>query len=210
MRVSVVIPFVASWLVWTEAPTVAQGAGMAVAAIAFFLIARKERTPEPVPAGEGTPPPAQHAPARAAVDWRAFGVLGLTFLSGGMVDVSMKLFEEGFGAENSRVLFLLMAFGVAFVIGAVIVGVRGVRRGIWPSGRTIGWGVLLGIINYGSLEFLLRAIEGLPGVFVFPANNIAIMVVAALLGVYVWGERLSRANRIGLGLAVVALVLLRL
>jgi drug/metabolite transporter (DMT)-like permease len=210
MRVSVMIPFLASWLVWAEAPTLAQGTGMALAAVAFFLIARKERTPKPVAAGGGATLSAQSTPMLASVDWRAFGVLGLTFLSGGMVDVSMKLFEEGFGAENSRVLFLLMAFGVAFVIGAVIVGVRGLRRGVWPTGRTVGWGVLLGVINYGSLEFLLRAIEVLPGVFVFPANNIAIMVLAALLGVYLWGEQLSRANRIGLGLAVIALILLRL
>jgi uncharacterized membrane protein len=105
---------------------------------------------------------------------------------------------------------LLLAFGVAFLVGVGIVLWQGVVRDHWPTGRTLGWGLLLGIVNYGSLEFLLRAIEALPGPFVFPANNIAIMSLAALLGVSVWGEHLSRPNRIGLGLAAVALLLLGL
>jgi multidrug transporter EmrE-like cation transporter len=90
-----------------------------------------------------------------------------------------------------------------------MVGARGLRDGTWPGRKTVGWGLLLGVVNYGSLEFLLRAVAVLPGPFVFPANNIAIMVLAAVLGVYVWGEHLSRPNRIGIGLAIVALVLLK-
>jgi len=210
MRVSVLIPFMASWLVWDEVPSAAQGVGMVLAAAAFFLIARKERRPEPVPAGVGGDGGGSAAHGgMAGIDWHAFGVLGLTFCMGGAVDLSMKTFEETFGAVHSSVLFLLLAFGVAFLIGAVMVGARGLRQGEWPGARTMGWGLLLGVVNYGSLEFLLRAVAVLPGPFVFPANNIAIMVLAAVLGVYVWGEHLSRLNRIGIGLAIVALVLLK-
>jgi drug/metabolite transporter (DMT)-like permease len=212
MRVSVVVPFLASWLVWGEVPTVAQGVGMTLAMGAFFLLAHRTPTPAPAPAHASSPAGGLTAETRAtpSVDWYATGVLALTFCLGGGVDVSMKAFQEGFGTQNSRVLFLLLAFGVAFLIGAAIVLWRGVVRDHWPTGRTLGWGLLLGVVNYGSLEFLLRAIEALPGPFVFPANNIAIMSLAALLGVTVWGEHLSRPNRIGLGLAVVALVLLGL
>jgi drug/metabolite transporter (DMT)-like permease len=210
MRVSVVVPFLASWLVWEEVPTGAQGVGMVLAAGAFFLLAHRRSSPEPVPAAAGpSSGSAPTAPAAASsVDWRAAGVLALTFCLGGAVDVSMKTFEEGFGVGNSRVLFLMLAFGVAFLVGAGAVLRRGVQRGVWPTSQTIGWGVVLGVVNYGSLEFLLRAIEALPGPFVFPVNNIAIMTLAALLGVTVWGERLSRPNKIGLGLAGLALLLL--
>lgn len=220
MRVSVVIPFLASWLVWDEVPSLAQGAGMVLAAVAFFLIAQKERRPDPVSveasAGVGPEEDATgvqtgvQSSAGPVIDWRAFGVLALTFCSGGAVDLSMKTFEEGFGDTNSRVLFLMGAFGVAFLLGAVVVGHRALRYGRWPEWRTVGWGLFLGVINYGSLEFLLRAVEVLPGTVVFPANNIAIMVLAAAVGVFFWNEHLSRANRIGIGLAVAALVLLRL
>ncbi|HKL88398.1 MAG TPA: hypothetical protein VJ884_05280, partial [Salinibacter sp.] len=143
MRVSVVIPFMASWLVWEEVPSAAQGVGMVLAAAAFFLIARKERRPEPVPvaAGGGGGGGTEGAGVAPDVDWHAFGVLALTFFMGGGVDLSMKTFEEGFGATNSRVLFLLLAFGVAFLIWAVMVGVKGLRKGEWPGGRTVGWGL---------------------------------------------------------------------
>ncbi|WP_103028789.1 hypothetical protein [Salinibacter altiplanensis] len=212
MRVSVVVPFVASWGIWGEVPTPAQGLGMVLAMGAFFLLAHQRSPSDPVPAG-ASPSAETTGMARsvlARVDWFAAGVLALTFCSGGAIDVLMKTFEEDFGAENSRVLFLLLAFGVAFLVGAIIVAYQGLQDGEWPTLRAVGWGVLLGIANYASLEFLLRAIEVLPGPFVFPANNIAIMVIAALLGVTVWGERLSRPNRVGLGLACIALVLLGL
>lgn len=212
MRVSVVIPFLASWLVWGEVPTGAQGVGMGLAAVAFMLLAQKRSAPEPVPVQ--APPSSSRAtavlPDSPAVDWHAAGVLALAFCVGGAVDVSMKAFEEGFGTENSQVLFLLLAFGAAFAIGAVVVVRQGIKHGKWPTGRTVAWGGLLGVVNYGSLEFLLRAIKVLPGPFVFPANNIAIMALAALIGVTVWRERLSRLNLIGLGLASVALMLLGL
>lgn len=210
MRISVVIPFLASWLVWKEVPTVWQGLGMVMAGVAFVLLAHSRSEPEPVPLSSS--PVGEDATAvrsiPSSVDWRTVGVLALTFCLGGAVDVSMKAFEEGFGTGNSRVLFLLMAFGVAFVVGAAIVVRRGIRRGVWPTAETFGWGIFLGVVNYGSLEFLLRAIEILPGPFVFPANNIAIMSLAALLGVTIWQERLSRLNTIGLVLAAAALLLL--
>jgi hypothetical protein len=206
MRVSVVIPFLASWLVWEEVPTLLQGVGMGLAAAAFFLIAQKHRPPQ---AASGSAPRSLRGRLRN-VDGHAFLVLALTFLAGGGVDLSMKAFEEGFGGGTSRVLFLLLAFAAAFVVGGLIVGIRGVWYGRWPAAAAIGWGVLLGVVNYGSLEFLLRAIATLPGPFVFPANNIAIMILAAGLGVVVWDERLTLANRWGLGLAALALVLLRL
>jgi len=228
MRVSVVIPFMASWLVWNEVPTLAQGVGLVLAGVAFFLIARKEQEPRPAAAREAPvaaaesalpgpgepdaslPDPADLAEQAADVDPKVFGVLALTFLAGGAVDVTMKTFEEIYGAANNRVLFLLLAFGIAFLIGAAVVVWRGIRRGIWPDRRTIGWGLVLGVINYGSLEFILRAIERLPGTVVFPVNNIAIVLLAAVLGITVWDEHLSRLNRIGLGCAVAALVLLNL
>lgn len=224
MRVSVVIPFLMSWIIWDEVPTAAQLVGLMVAGVAFFLIAWRSRpepeadaalavTSGPAAATERTRvaraagPPATQA---LEMNARVFGVLMLVFLAGGAVDVSMKAFEESFGARNSRVLFLLLAFGIAFLIGLTVVLWRGVRQGRWPTAATVGWGVVLGLINYGSLEFILRAINQLPGTFVFPVNNIAIVLLAAALGVWVWGERLTRLNRIGLGLAVVALLLLNL
>jgi len=129
-RVSVVIPFLASWLVWSEVPSVAQGLGMILAAAAFFLIARKHRPPT-----EG-----EEGALLDGVDWYAFGVLLLTFCSGGAVDLSMKTFEEGFGAANSRVLFLLLALGPPTAACSFC---------CWPS----GWRSSLALSSWPSAPF---------------------------------------------------------
>ena len=63
-------------------------------------------------------------------------------------------------------------------------------------------------IRYGSAAFILGAIRALSGPFVFPANNIALVIGSAIIGVTVWGEHLTRVNWLGLGLAATALVLL--
>jgi drug/metabolite transporter (DMT)-like permease len=282
MRVSVVIPFLASWLIWSEEPSMAQLAGMGFAALSFFLLARtndaqtQERatgaiqesrdeadlssetpaspvnvTPQGQPSSndrrgesgatrsaatiqsqrdddvavevqgkqvdarevERGPEPNEEREGGLEVPEPSAKVvltLFVLFLAGGAVDIIMKTFQEAYGATNSRFMFLLLSFGIAFLIGLTIVVHKGIRTGIWPDRETWAWGTLLGVINYGSLEFLLRALEELPGTVVFPVNNIAIVVLAAIFGVMFWGERLSKMNLAGLALALVGLVLLSL
>ena len=200
MRLAVALPFLASWLIWNEVPTTAQFVGLAVAGVAFFLIARRGDAPAAEVEVEHTHP----------AGWKVAGVLVLLFLSGGAVDVSMKAFSEGYAATNSQAQFLLLVFGVAFALGLGWVVVRGIRTGQWLRRDEITLGLVLGLVNYGSAEFILQAIARLRGPFVFPVNNIAIVFGAALLGVFVWKERLSRANQVGLGLAALALLLLGL
>lgn len=206
MRVSVVVPFMASWAVWGEVPSLAQGMGLLVAGVAFFLIARRARRAPEATRVEAAPEPASGATGSA----RVFLVLALLFLVGGLVDVLLKTFDETYAAAFPADVFLLLLFAVAFALGAVVVVGRGLRTGRWPAAGVLAWGLVLGAANYGSVKFLLRAIQALSGPFVFPANNIALVIGAALLGVFFWGERLSRTNWLGLALAGFALVLLSL
>lgn len=203
MRLSVALPFLASWFVWGEIPSTAQIVGLLVAGAAFFLIARRS-----APATTAHVVGMAEAREEEGDRLRVAGVLALLFFAGGTVDVAMKTFDEAFAATNSRALFLLMVFGVAFAIGLVLVVMRGLRSGVWPRGATVVLGVGLGVVNYGSAEFILQAISRLSGPFVFPVNNIALVIGAALIGVFVWGERLSTANKFGLGLAALSLILL--
>lgn len=227
-RVSVVLPFLASWIIWAETPSLWQGGGMLLAAVAFFMIARQpepgvpehamadsevgseadgslstESVTEQVPLSE-VKEVASEAPAVAS-----FGVLLLLFLSSGAIDISLKAFEETYNAgQGETALFLLLSFGMAGLVGLVPVLNKGVREGVWPMQNAYVWGTVLGIVNYGSLEFLLRALEHFPGTVVFPVNHLAIVLVGALIGVFTFGERLSRINLLGITLATLALALL--
>ena len=202
MRLSVVVPFLASWLVWGEVPGPLQLVGLALAGGAFFLVARPAAEP-PGKLGPPAPPDGGETAGLGAV-----AVLGLLFLSGGLVDVNMKAFQETFADRVPTATFLLFVFGVAFLVGFVAVVWAGIRTGRWPRGEVITWGVGLGLVNYGSAEFLLRALNEVPGPIAFPANSVAIVFGAALIGRFLWREHLSRANVAGLALAGVALVLL--
>ncbi|MEL6615884.1 MAG: hypothetical protein AAFQ43_09110, partial [Bacteroidota bacterium] len=209
MRLSVVIPVIASWAIWGEMPAPLQFVGLALAGGAFVLVSRPADTATrgPVPSPEASGEEAGSAEDGVSAAKTA-GVLALLFLSGGLVDTLMKAFDEGFAATVDKSLFLLFVFGVAFAVGAAVVVANGIRTGEWPARAVWGWGILLGVINYGSADFLLRAVAELSGPVVFPANSVAIVLGAALLGWAVWKERLSRANLAGLGLAVVALACL--
>ncbi len=205
MRLSVVVPFLASWLVWNEpTPSVLQVVGLACAGAAFFLVARPaaEAPGKLGPPESGAPPPDPSGSRGAAA------LLVLLFLSGGLVDVNMKVFRESFAGVVPISTFLLFVFGVAFLVGAAAIVWTGARTGRWPRGEVVLWGLVLGLVNYGSAEFLLRALDTLDGTVAFPANSVAIVFGAAVIGWLVWRERLSRANLAGLGLAAVALVLL--
>ncbi len=205
MRLSVVVPFLASWLVWDEpTPSALQVLGLACAAVAFFLVAR----PAAEAPGKVGPPEADVPPTEPASGRSAAVLLGLLFVTGGVVDLNMKVFREAFAGAVPISTFLLFVFGVAFAVGAGAVVWTGVRTGRWPRGEVVGWGVGLGLVNYGSAEFLLRALDTLDGTVAFPANSVAIVFGAAVIGWLVWRERLSRANLAGLGLAGLALVLL--
>ncbi len=213
MRLSVVVPFLASWGIWGETPTPWQLVGLALAGAAFFLVAR----PAAEPPGKLGPPAGSaglggDGPEAGASDGKTVGVLALLFLSGGLVDVNMKVFRESFsvaaGGTTPIATFLVVVFGVAFLVGAVAVVATGLRTGRWPSREAWLWGTGLGLVNYYSAEFLLRALERLDGTVAFPANSVAIVFGAALIGRVVWREHLSRANLVGLGLAAAALVLL--
>ena len=207
MRLSVVVPVLASWAIWAEAPSALQLGGLALAGGAFFLVAR----PAAEPPGKLGPPADGTRPgggAAAPERGRVLLVLALLFASGGCVDVLNKAFAEQYADAVSPSLFILFVFGVAFAVGVAVIAAQGARGGGWPDRAALGWGAGLGLLNYASVDFLLRALAVLDGPFVFPANSVAIVLGAALLGSVVWRERLSRANLAGLALASVALVLL--
>ena len=69
------------------------------------------------------------------------------------------------------------------------------------------FGILLGIANYCSMYFLLKAlrIDGLDSSSVFAINNVAIVAVSTLIGLILFREKISTKNWIGIILAVISI-----
>jgi drug/metabolite transporter (DMT)-like permease len=196
LRTSIVLAFLASWLVWNEEPSGAQFVGMFIAVSAFFLISKLDEPGTTTTSG----------PSRKV----KFIVLTILFFNIGTVDLSMKAFDEWFADDFHVSVFAWLIFSSAATYGLIAIVVRGFLYSKWPDMRSVGWGVVLGVINFGSIDFLVRALDILPGTFVLPINGIAGTIGATALGVVVWREHLSRVNWIGIGMATTALVLLNL
>ncbi|MCD4709565.1 MAG: hypothetical protein K8R52_01860, partial [Bacteroidales bacterium] len=78
-------------------------------------------------------------------------------------------------------------------------------------------GLLLGAVNFGSIFFLVRALNYNPAAgksmdssMIFGANNISIMALSVLVGLLVFKEKLIFVNWIGIVLSALALLLFTL
>jgi drug/metabolite transporter (DMT)-like permease len=198
MRLSVVIPFAASWLFWGDEVGALRAAGLLLAAGAVPLVIRGHPSGEVSVSSHG----------EASLRGRRGSVLLALFLTAGVIDLAIKFFDERFGVlGDMRSEFAALVFGSAALASAgLFLAVP--RPPHVRVGMLVPIGLLLGAFNYGSLEFFLVAVDRLPGTVAFPANHFSIVVGGAILGALFLGERLSRANVAGLCIGVVGLVLL--
>lgn len=100
----------------------------------------------------------------------------------------------------------IVLFASAGIVGAV--GLLFFRERIQL--KNIFGGLVLGIPNYFSIYFMLKALDVMDGSTVYPLCNISIVAGSALVGFLAFKERLSVLNVLGVGLAMAAIVLITL
>lgn len=104
---------------------------------------------------------------------------------------------------------------LVMLLGAVVTGLGLLTYRAIKGQEVLAWrhviaGVALGIPNFFSFYWLLLALNAFEGqgALVYPLYNIGVIVGSALVGVVFFKEKLSNWNRWGLGMAVLALVLI--
>jgi drug/metabolite transporter (DMT)-like permease len=106
--------------------------------------------------------------------------------------------------------FAMVPFFTAFSTGAVLLSrnVAVTRERLHAPSLLAG--VALGIVNYASIYFLLKALGSgfMTRSAMLPANNMGIVAASALAGVLLFRERLSAMNLVGIALALGAIALL--
>lgn len=131
--------------------------------------------------------------------------LFLILLSSGFCDVMSKIHEE-MGNPALADHFLFYTFGVAMILCIALIIVKKELFG-W---KDVLFGILLGIPNYFSASFLLKALNDIAAVIVFPTFSVATVVVISMTGMLVFKEKLSKKQWIAMGLILAALVLLNI
>lgn len=135
----------------------------------------------------------------------------MVFLGSGIIDSSMKYFEEFHLTSNEVPLFSALIFGFAALTGLLFIGFTFSKRPKFQIKDLVG-GIVLGIPNYFSIYFLIRALENkaFGSASIFTMNNVGIVVCSTLLGILFFKERLSQKNWLGIGIAISSIVLVAL
>ncbi|MEG1679300.1 MAG: EamA family transporter [Stenotrophomonas sp.] len=124
-----------------------------------------------------------------------------------LIDILLK---QVAAAGTPSIAALLVSFGIAFVLMLVWQLQRHVSGKSRLTLGNLGFGLLLGLLNFGNILFYVRAHQALPHspATIFAGMNIGVVCLGALVGVLVFGEKTSVWNRLGLALAVVAIGLI--
>ncbi|MBT8321479.1 MAG: DMT family transporter [Eudoraea sp.] len=192
-KMSLVVPVVLGILLYGEQLGWIKILGIGLALGAVFFTSMKDKTPRNL---------------KTSNLWLPV----LVFLGSGIIDSSIKYLQEYHVDEAefsllSATIFSTAAFsGILFVLfqhGAVVLKI---------NFRNILGGIALGVPNFFSIFFLLRALQNdfLNSASIFTLNNVAIVMLTTLLGIGLFKEKISPKNWGGIVLAVLSIILIAL
>lgn len=133
----------------------------------------------------------------------SMGFLLLTFLVDGLVGAMSKIYDEA-GEGRLSSYFLLFTFGMALILCTITLLVKKERPGFWE----LAFGIMIGVPNYFSSRFLLRALATVPAVVAYPLRSVGSIVVIAMAGLFLFRERLRKEQWIAIGAIMLAVVFL--
>ncbi|WP_316931852.1 DMT family transporter [Psychroserpens damuponensis] len=191
-KMSVIIPIVFGIYVYHESVGVQKIIGIVLALVSVYLSSVKSRTLENPTKGLWLPI--------------------ILFFGSGIIDTSIKYIETTYLPENSIPIFSATIFAFAFVIGSSILLFKAIKKSFTFPLKTLIGGIALGITNYGSIYYLLKALnhESLESSTLFTVNNVAIVMISTLLGLLFFKENISKINWAGILLAIISIVIVTL
>ena len=137
------------------------------------------------------------------------------FAGMGLVDSLVKLAQYEFLSDTNLSLFTAILFSISAISGGIASFFeKGRFRSIF-SVSVLFWGGLLGCVNFGSIFFLVKTLNyqhpdrgAIDSSVVFGINNIGIVALSVFLGMWLFREKLSPVNRLGIGICIVATMML--
>ncbi|MBP3652574.1 MAG: EamA family transporter [Clostridia bacterium] len=180
---ALLVPLVISIFLFGEMPGVLQVAGFALAIVAIVLMNLRSGKQNVTPSA----------------------TLFLLLLTEGLASSMSKVYRE----TGNPVLsdhFLLFTFTSAFLLCIIVLLLKHERLG----GKELLFGAMIGIPNFLAARFVLKALEALPAIIVYPCRSVGTIVIITLAGLFIFKERLSRRQVIAMLVIFVALVLLNI
>ena len=184
-KMSVIIPILFGILIYKESIGSQKIIGIILALVAVFLTSIKQKDD--------------------TVLTQSIYLPLLLFFGSGIIDTSVNHFAP----DGNIPLFLTVIFAVAGSIGIVISVYKVLQHKAKFKIKAIPFGLALGVVNYGSMYFLLKAlrIDGFESSNIFTINNVAIVGVSALVGLILFKEHISKQNWLGILIAIASIIL---
>lgn len=188
-KMSVVVPVFFGIVLYNESLTILKVLGIIIALVSVYLASVKERKK----------------------DLEKVGLLFpiLLFFGSGFIDTTLKYVQVNFVKENDVSVFSGSLFAIACFFGLVVLVIKTIRKREAFGLKNIVAGIVLGIPNYYSIVFLIKALQNknFESSVLFTINNVAIVIVSTLVGLLLFKEKFSLKNKIGVALAIVGIVL---
>ena len=187
-KMSVVVPVVFGIILYNESVTFLKIVGIIMALIAVYLSSVKEEKSEK----NGT-----------------LLLPILLFIGSGTIDTLLKYIQENYVSDEDVSIFSGSLFGIAGVFAFFILVIKIIKKREAFGYKNIIAGIILGIPNYYSIIFLIKALQNknFESSTLFTINNVAIVVVSTLVGLFFFKEKFSIKNRIGVAMAILGIIL---
>ncbi len=188
-KMSVIIPILFSVLFYRESLSGYQILGIILALISVYLTATKAKGSSIVSHNLLLPV--------------------LLFFGSGIIDTFLKYLQSTTVSEEDVAIFSAAIFLWAGVLGVFLSLYLSKNEKSSIALKTIIGGITLGVVNYFSLFYLIRAFQykSMESAAVFTINNVGIVGLTTVLGLLLFHEKLSRSNWTGIVLAALAIVL---
>ncbi|MCV2484652.1 EamA family transporter [Flavobacterium sp. SH_e] len=183
-RLSLFIPILAAWLLFNEGFNTYKIIGVLIGFAALLFILKKPS-------------------ANTENKWIYPAIVLFGF---GLVDILFKKIALYTVVPYTTSLFLV--FLIAFAISIFIVSYKVLISKEKLEVKSIPFGVLVGIFNFGNILFYLKAHKAFaenPST-VFAGMNMGVIVLGTIVGAYFFKEKLSKINILGLFLALIAII----
>lgn len=177
-RLSLFLPVLAAFLLFSEALNLSKTLGIILAFIALFCLLNKPKQDNNVKA-QGL-----------------FALLGVWF-GYGIIDILFKQVAKSGGAFPTT---LFISFALA---GCVMFIYLLLKRTQWNTMSVLS-GLLLGVLNFFNILFYIKAHQSFSTnpTFVFAGMNIGVICLGTVAGALVFKEKISKVNGVGIILGI--------
>lgn len=192
-KMSVIIPVTAAVILYNDTMGVNKIAGILLALVGIWMATTRNKT----------------SASKKDLWWLPV----ILFIGAGMLDTLLKLAESAFVPREDELLFIPSIFIMAAITGLIALLLLPKKEKTASKNiNTLVGGVLLGVINYGSILFIWSALalDGVESSMVFPVANMGVVALSAVLGWLVFKESLTLKNWAGIGISILAIALITL